>query len=92
MENAPQHFVPNLDDLLTIEQAAQWLKLTPERLMAKTKGRTPQVPAFKINQRVIRFHPRTILAKLARDAGVSTETIAASFGARYDRSPSQNHV
>ena len=71
---------PGLDDMLLLPEAAQWLRLNPRDLAAKTKGRNPTVPAFRLNQRVLRFHPRTIIAKMASDAGVPMETIAASFG------------
>ena len=70
----------NLDDMLTTPQAALWLNMTERELLAKTKGRKPAIPGFWINRRVVRFHPRTIIAKMARDAGVDPETVALSFG------------
>jgi hypothetical protein len=71
---------PQLDDMLSKEEAAEWLQLRPRDLMEKTKGTSPRIPAFKLNQRVIRFHPRTVIAKMAKDAGVKPEVIAAMFG------------
>ena len=68
-----------LDSLLTLEEAAAWLRQHPRILVTKTKGRRPKIPAFWENQRVVRFHPRTILAKLAADAGVPSEVVAASL-------------
>ncbi len=78
---------PELDEMLLAEEAAKGKQGTmfstdaPERELAgKTKGRSPRIPAFRVNQRVIRYHPRTIITKLAHDAGVPFEIIAASFG------------
>lgn len=68
-----------LDSFLTLAEAAQWLGQHPRVLVAKTKGRRPVIPAFWENRRVVRFHPRTILAKLAADAGVAPEVVAASL-------------
>lgn len=71
---------PGLDDMLEREEAAAWLKMSKAELSEKSNGLRPVIPAFKLSERMVRFHPRTILAKLARDAGVPLETIAASFG------------
>ena len=68
-----------LDSFLTLSEAAEWLGQHPRVLVAKTKGRRPITPAFWENRRVVRFHPRTILAKLASDAGVSLEVVSASL-------------
>lgn len=68
-----------LDSILTLEEAAEWLGQNPRVLLTKTKGRRPRIPAFWDNQRFVRFHPRTIIAKLAADAGVSPEVLAASL-------------
>jgi hypothetical protein len=51
-----------------------------KELRSKTQGRRPQIPAFRLNRQMVRFHPRTIISKLADDAGVKFEVIAASFG------------
>jgi hypothetical protein len=70
---------PHLDQLLTLEEAAQWLGLTPRCLLEKSRGHRPFIPAIRDGRKFIRFHPQTILAKFAADACVSPEVIAASF-------------
>jgi len=71
--------VIDLDDMLETAEAAKWLRMRPRDLLAKTKGRKPEIPAFRINSKVVRFHPRTIVCKLAADAGLSPELISASL-------------
>jgi hypothetical protein len=60
--------VPNvgLDDLLTTQECARWLRMSPRRLLANV--RAGAIPAAQINARVLRFHPRTILARCHRHA------------------------
>lgn len=71
----------HLDGMLTRTQAAQWLQMSERELAAKSLGLRPKVPAFRVgSQRTIRYHPRTILAKFAKDAGLPLEVVAASFG------------
>ena len=70
---------PDLDSMLDLETASKWLGISQERLLPKCKGRKPSIPAFWLNRRVVRFHPRTIISKLAADAGVAPEVIAASL-------------
>ena len=82
MKDHPNNPAPDLDDLLTTDEAAQWLKMSKRELLEKIKGRNPRIVCFGLNQRVLRFHPRTIISKMAADAGVKPETIAASFGLR----------
>jgi hypothetical protein len=48
-----------LDQLLTPCEAAQWLGLSQRVLLANVRRK--KIPAVRINDRVIRFHPRTIL-------------------------------
>lgn len=72
----------DLDAMLTVEQAAKWLQMSVETLRAKSKGRRAIVPAFRLNSQLIRYHPRTILAVMAREAGVPLDLIAASMGMR----------
>jgi hypothetical protein len=50
-----------------------------DRLLAKSKGRNPKIAAYWINCRVVRFHPRAILAKMAKDNGASMDLISAMF-------------
>lgn len=68
-----------LDDMLTAEDAAPWLKISVRELRAKSKGHRPAIPVFKINSRVHRYHPRTIIAKFQRDAGMPESLIAAAL-------------
>jgi hypothetical protein len=74
----------NLDDLLTLDEAAAWLRLNRRDLSEKSRGRRAVIPAIRVNRKVIRFHPRTILAKFAADAGVPLEVIAASYTNRKE--------
>ncbi|MDB6017718.1 MAG: hypothetical protein JWR19_2207 [Pedosphaera sp.] len=71
---------PDLDDMLLPDEAAKWLRVTPRVLSEKSQGLKPEIPVFKSGQKVRRYHPRTIIAAMARNAGVPLETIAASFG------------
>ena len=71
---------PELDEMLSLEEAAEWLGMSKAKLMDKCRGCRPKIPGFRINQRVVRFHPRSIIAKMAQDAGMSPELIASSFG------------
>lgn len=52
----------SLDEILTLEECSSWLGLKPRDL--KEKVRSGRIPAIKLNQRVLRFHPRTVLLKL----------------------------
>ncbi len=52
----------SLDEILTLEECASWLALKPRDL--KEKVRAGRIPAIRLNQRVLRFHPRTVLLKL----------------------------
>ena len=69
----------DLDQMLDISGACVWLKMGRRQLLAKCVGRKPIIPVFRLSERSMRFHPRTIIAKLAADAGVSPEIIAASL-------------
>lgn len=80
MTNKPKHVPsPFLDEILETPEAAQWLKLNPRVLLAESQGENPKIPAIRINERVIRFNRRIILAKFAHDAGLPPEVIAAAF-------------
>lgn len=76
-----------LDELLSLADAAEWFRLAPRKLSLKSKGPRAKIPGFWLNSRTVRFHPRTIIAKLAKDAGVAPETIAASMGLRAEPQP-----
>jgi hypothetical protein len=38
------------------------------------------IAAYWLNRRVVRFHPRAILAKMAKDNGMAPDLISAMFG------------
>jgi hypothetical protein len=48
-----------LDQLLTPGEAALWLGLSQRVLLANVRRK--KIPAVRINDRVLRFHPRSIL-------------------------------
>lgn len=74
---APPEF---LDRVLLLSEAAAWLRMSERELAVKSRGgKKARIPGFWINQRVVRFHPRTVLAKMAADQGVPFEVIAAAF-------------
>ena len=81
-DNSEQTGSAFLDEMLDTAAAAKWLKIKPRRLLADSKGPRAKIPAFWINRRLVRFHPRTIIAKFANDAGIPPEVIAAMFGLR----------
>lgn len=66
-----------LDEMMTPERAASWLQISMETLMEKYRKK--QIPGAAIGHRTVRFHPRTVIAKLAFDGGVSPKVIAAMF-------------
>ena len=68
----------------------KWLGITREVLInKKIKGRNPIIPPFRLGNREYKFHPRTIIAKLAKDAGVPFEVIATSLNKPKDMCPQQ---
>ena len=71
-----------LDTLLTLEEAAALWRLSPEELSAKSKGRNAKIPGIWINARVVRFHPRMMFAKVARDNGVPMDVITGALNVR----------
>ena len=71
---------PDLDAMLTREQAAQWLQVTPRWLAEDAMKRRPSIPVFKPGHATARYHPRTIIATLAKRAGVQEDLITVSFG------------
>lgn len=52
--------VDDLDGLYPAEPTARWMHISVPTLMALARKR--KIPAVRFNQRLIRFHPRTILA------------------------------
>lgn len=69
----------HLDDMLDADSAAKWLRLSKRELFAKSRGRGAPITAFRMSRKSVRFNPRTIIAKMARDAGVPESLIAASL-------------
>jgi hypothetical protein len=59
----------SLDEILTLDECAAWLVFRPRDLLDKV--RAGRIPAIRLNQRVLRFHPRTVLLKL----GVPSEAV-----------------
>ena len=55
----------DLDKIMTLEECAAWLNMAPSTLAAKSKGTDAPIPGIWINARLVRFHPRTILARFA---------------------------
>ena len=72
----------DLDTLLTLDEAAALWRLRPEELSAKSKGRSASIPGIWINARVVRFHPRMMFAKVARDNGVPMDVIMGALNVR----------
>ena len=82
--------VIHLDDMLETADAASWMGLCERKLLAKgkrAKGKAAKIPGFWLNQNVVRWNPRTIIAKLAADAGVAPEVIAAMFKIEIKQQP-----
>ena len=77
----------HLDDMLKAPEAAKWLQMSTRELLAKAQGRRAAIPGFWLNDRVVRFHPRTIIARLAADSGVDPEVIAASLNLKEKSVP-----
>lgn len=70
----------SLDSMLKPSECAAWLRISKRELGENTTGHNPKIPAFSLGHKTKRFHPRTILAVLAKRSGVPLETIAASYG------------
>jgi len=77
-----------LDTLLTLEEAAALWRLRPEELSAKSKGRNAKIPGIWINARLVRFHPRMMFVKAARDNGVPMEVIMTALNSGTGDGPS----
>lgn len=69
----------SLDDMLTPDQAADWLQVSRADLLDKSKGLRPQIPVARIGHKTLRYSPRIIIAHFAADCGVLPEIIAASL-------------
>jgi hypothetical protein len=62
----------SLDELLTVVECSQWLRMEEETLLENV--RAGRIPVVRINRRVLRFHPRSILLSL----GVPREALVPS--------------
>ena len=82
MKNACAPRPVELDTLLTLEEAAALWRLRPEELSARSKGRNAKIPGIWLNARVVRFHPRMMFAKVARDNGVPMDVIMGALNVR----------
>jgi hypothetical protein len=51
----------DLDGLYPAEEIAPWMRLTKNTVLQL--AREGKIPVVSYNERVLRFHPRTILAK-----------------------------
>lgn len=67
----------NLDDFLKPDTAAKWLGISEQDL--SRKYRQGKIPGIKLGHRTVRYHPRTVITKLAMDSGVSPKVIATMF-------------
>jgi hypothetical protein len=72
----------HLDTLLTLQEAAALWRMRPKELSARSKGRSAKIPGIWINARVVRFHPRMMFAKVARDNGVPIDVIMGALNVR----------
>lgn len=72
--------VPFLDRMLTSTEAAEWMGMSERELLAKSKGRNPSIAGFWFNERVVRFHPRSVIAHMAKNAGITPVEVASMFG------------
>jgi hypothetical protein len=71
-----------LDEMMEPARAAQWLNLSVQALLARSRGRGAIIPSVQCGVRLTRYHPRTIIAKMANDAGVPVEVIMASMNVK----------
>jgi len=58
---ASQSATFDLDRLYTVDEIARWLGLSRRTILEL--ARREKIPCVRFNERVIRFHPRTILNK-----------------------------
>jgi len=61
-----KHTGINLDALLTLSECAAWMRISEREL--SLKARIGQVPAIRISAKILRFHPRTILDRFAKQS------------------------
>lgn len=69
----------HLDRIVDATEMAMILKMRKRELLEHCKGRNPKIPAIRFNEKVLRFHVRSVLAKMAVDSGLSVELVGAMF-------------
>ena len=69
MQTAPMSVA--LDAMLTLDEFAAWMRMNPRTV--RDKVRAGEISVFALNRRLWRFHPRTVLAYLARRSGLQIE-------------------
>lgn len=82
MIERPSEFIyahPFLDQMMETDEAANWLKMNSNKLLDQSKGRGALIPGFWFGDRMVRYNPRTIIAKLAHDAGLPYHVVASMF-------------
>jgi len=64
-----------MDDMLSLAEAASWLRMHPKTLLRHARGRNPRVPAIRIGAKEIRFHPRTVLQHLTTPSAARSRAV-----------------
>lgn len=52
----------DLDQLMTLDELAAWLKLSSPTVTKNTQA--GKIPCIRINRKIVRYHPRTVLDAL----------------------------
>lgn len=60
----PPPLPSGLDQILTLDEAAAWLKIKPREL--RERVRSGKIPGLRLTNECYRFHPRTIIEKFKR--------------------------
>lgn len=77
----------DIDRIITPQEMAVLIGVEPRQLCKYSQGRNPKIPAIRISAKVVRYHIRSVLAKLALDSGLSIELVGAMFGGVQRRLP-----
>ena len=80
-----------IDEALTADECAVWLKMSPNELRLKSSVRVPdrqRIPAWRFGDKTLRYHPRTIITWMQKRCGFSLAETAASFGRIYENNGS----
>ena len=54
------------DTLLTLDELAERLKMTPRKVREYSLGRMPKIPSIWINRKTVRYHLPTVLQALRK--------------------------